>query len=495
MKKFWTGSRLLALLVLTAFMAAGCGSKGVQEYKLDPKNPTAITIWHYYNGAQQTAFDQAVAEFNDTVGYEKGIVVEAYSQGNINELTQKVIASANKEVSAEELPDVFAAYADTAYTLDQLGLAASLDPYLSKEDLAAYVDGYIDEGRIDGEEQLKIFPVAKSTEVLMVNKTDWDKFAQATGASYDDLATIEGLTKTAEAYYQWTDSLTEAPDDGKAFFGRDALANYMIIGNRQLGNEIFEVHNGKATINVDKAIYKRLWENYYVPMVQGYFAAHGRFRADDASAGDIIALVGSTTGATYFPQQVVLNDNETYPVEAVTLPAPIFEGGERYAVQQGAGMMVVKSTPEKEYAATVFLKWFTDDERNIDFSVRSGYLPVKKSANDWEKIEPVFEEQGSSAANTMLEDTVHVAIEEVSQSKMYTNKPFDKGTWARSVLEHNMSDQIDRDLALIESRMSDGMSRQEAVEPFISEVHFEECFAEFSQALSTPPDSGAQAAE
>lgn len=98
MKKFWTGSRLLALLVLTAFMAAGCGSKGVQEYKLDPKNPTAITIWHYYNGAQQTAFDQAVAEFNDTVGYEKGIVVEAYSQGNINELTQKVIASVYKGI-------------------------------------------------------------------------------------------------------------------------------------------------------------------------------------------------------------------------------------------------------------------------------------------------------------------------------------------------------------------------------------------------------------
>lgn len=370
-----------------------------------------------------------------------------------------------------------------------------MDPYLSQEDLDAYVDGYIEEGRIDSEEQLKIFPIAKSTEVLMVNKTDWDKFAQATGASFDDLKTIEDLTKTAKAYYEWTDSLTETPDDGKAFFGRDALANYMIIGNRQLGNEIFEVHNGQVEIHIDKAIYKRLWENYYVPMVQGYFAAHGRFRADDASAGDIIALVGSTTGATYFPQQVVLNDNETYPVEAVTLPAPIFAGGESYAVQQGAGMMVVKSTPEREYAATVFLKWFTDDERNIDFSVRSGYLPVKKSANDWEKIGPVFEEQSASAANTMLEETVHVAIDVVSQSKMYTNKPFDKGTWARSVLENNMADQVARDLALIDGRMAEGMSRREAVEPFINEEHFEACFAEFSQALSTPPSDGEQTAE
>ena len=32
----------------------------------------------------------------------------------------------------------------------------------------------------------------------MLNKTDWDKFAQATGAETDDLATIEGVTATAE---------------------------------------------------------------------------------------------------------------------------------------------------------------------------------------------------------------------------------------------------------------------------------------------------------
>ena len=486
MKKFRTGRWIPALLLIVVLVTAGCGSKGAQEVKLDPKNPTAITIWHYYNGAQQLAFDQAVAEFNDTVGYEKGIVVEAYSQSSINELTQKVIAAANKEVGADELPDVFAAYADTAYTLDQMGLAASLDPYLSEEDLAAYVDGYIEEGRIDSEEQLKIFPIAKSTEVLMLNKTDWDKFAQATGATNADLETIEGVTRTAEAYYQWTDSLTPEADDGKAFFGRDALANYMIIGNRQLGNEIFEVHNGQAEINIDKAVYKRLWENYYVPMVKGHFAAHGRFRADDANAGDIIALVGSTTGATYFPQQVVLNDNESYPIEAVTLPAPIFQDGERYAVQQGAGMMVVKSTPEKEYAATIFLKWFTDDGRNIDFSLQSGYLPVKKSANDWTKIQSALE-QKDGAASEMFEETMHTAIDTVTKSKMYTNKPFDEGTWARSILENNMAEQITRDRALIEAQMAEGFTRTEATEPFVSEAHFEACFEEFSQALTNPP--------
>ena len=54
----------------------------------------------------------------------------------------------------------------------------------------------------------------------MLNKTDWEKFANATGASTNDLNTIEGVTKVAEQYYNWTDSLTAAPNDGKAFFGR-----------------------------------------------------------------------------------------------------------------------------------------------------------------------------------------------------------------------------------------------------------------------------------
>ena len=45
--------------------------------KLNPDKPLSITIWHYYNGAQQVAFDELVNEFNETVGKEKGIFVKA----------------------------------------------------------------------------------------------------------------------------------------------------------------------------------------------------------------------------------------------------------------------------------------------------------------------------------------------------------------------------------------------------------------------------------
>lgn len=76
---------------------------------------------------------------------------------------------------------------------------------------------YLEEGAFSNDGSLKIFPIAKSTEVFMLNKTDWDRFAESTGASMDDLKTIEGITRTAQEYYEWTDSLTPEPNDGKAF--------------------------------------------------------------------------------------------------------------------------------------------------------------------------------------------------------------------------------------------------------------------------------------
>ena len=47
---------------------------GKEKGKLDPDNPVTVTAWHYYNGAQQTAFDALVKEFNDTVGLKRAFL-------------------------------------------------------------------------------------------------------------------------------------------------------------------------------------------------------------------------------------------------------------------------------------------------------------------------------------------------------------------------------------------------------------------------------------
>ena len=371
-----------AFLTVCVMLVTGC-STDKSAVKLDSSNPVSLEVWHYYNGPQKIAFDDMVSEFNETIGQEKGIVVEAFNQGSVSDLLTKVSDAANKKVGADDIPDIFAAYADTAYELDQLGVVADLDPYFTQEELEQYVPSYIEEGRFDQSNSLKIFPTAKSTEVMMLNKTDWDKFAEATGATYEDISTIEGITETARKYYEWTDSLTPEADDGKTFFGRDVMANYLISGMKQQGITLFDVSSdGKVTFNLDENALRKLWDNYYIPYINGYFGAFGKFRSDDAKTGDLIALVCSTTGATYFPSEVTINDTESYPIEGVVLENPCFEGAERYSIQQGAGMVVTKSDEKTEYAAAEFLKWFTDTQRNIDFSVTSGYLPVKNEAND-----------------------------------------------------------------------------------------------------------------
>ncbi|WP_392885655.1 extracellular solute-binding protein [Eubacterium limosum] len=465
----------LAVLLVLSVTLAGCSASPATKVKLSPDDPVSLEVWHYYNGPQKEAFDEMVAEFNDTVGMEKGITVEAFNKGNVNELTDAVLASANKKVGADEVPDIFAGYADTAYQVDKLGMVASLDNYLTKKEIEEYIPSYIEEGRFDSEENLKIFPFAKSMEVMMINKTDWDKFASATGASLDSLNTIEGLTDTAKKYYDWS--------GGKAFFNRDAMANYMIIGSKQLGVEIFEVKNGEVTFNLDKDVMRKLWDNYYVPFINGYFASYGRFASDDAKTGDIIALVGSSSGATYYPTKVTVSDTESYPIETVVMQAPEFKDGKKVAVQQGAGMVVVKSDERKEYASTVFLKWLTDAKRNIDFSITSGYLPVKKEANTREMLETAVEEAGDNAISDNLTKTLPIAVDITNNNELYTNKAFEGGTNARNILEASMKKKAAADAEAVKAAVASGTAKEAAIAAYNTDENFNQWYEKLKKEL------------
>ena len=188
---------ILCITAVLFFGLTGCGNKN----PLDPGNPVSLTVWHYYNGSQQAAFDALVEEFNDTAGREKGIYVQGYSQGSVSDLETAVREAINGEVGADPMPDLFSSYADTAYEVEQAGALANLSDYMDKEELEKYVDSYIEEGRIASDGSLRIFPVAKSTEMMMINRTDWEAFAAATGASLGDLETMEGITAVAQKYY------------------------------------------------------------------------------------------------------------------------------------------------------------------------------------------------------------------------------------------------------------------------------------------------------
>ena len=456
---------LLTITVLLASLtgcSAGSGTGGTA------KKPVEVTVWTYYNGEQLESFTRLVDTFNQTVGQEKHIVVTCSSSGNVDDLESDVLAAAEGKVGADPMPNMFSAYSDNAYTMDQKGLLEDLASYFTDEEKAQYVDGYLEEGDLCGDGALKIVPTAKSTEILFLNETDWEPFAAATGTSYKDMETIEGLVETAEKYYEWTDSQTPEPNDGKALFGRDAMANYILVGAKQLGDTIFDAHDGALTLHFEKDVVRKLWDNYYIPFIKGYFAASGRFRSDDIKTGNIIAYVGSTSSTTFFPKEVVSEDGSAREIALKVLPSPRFKDGDRFMVQQGAGIAVTHAEPEKVEACETFLKWLTQPEQNLTFCADSGYLPVTKAANTMDAAEKSgieISERGREVFTT--------AFEELSQSEMYTNHAFKDGKSARAVIEYAMSDCAAADRETIKARMAQGQSFEEAAEEFLTDAYFD----------------------
>lgn len=474
-KQLKNRAKNIGILIITMIFLTSCSNQG-NKHGLNPKKPQEIVVWHYYNGAQAVVFEEAVNEFNNTLGVEEGIIVSAESKSSVEDLIQAVLDSANRVVGAKEMPNIFQSYLDTAVQIDAMDLLVNLDNYIEEEVKNEYIDSYIEEGTFGTDEGWKLFPIAKSTEVLALNKTDWDKFANETGADITLLSTWEGITQIAEQYYTWS--------NGKSFFGRDAFANYMIIGAKQLGGELFEVHNGKAAVQVKEDVMRKLWNNFYVPYIKGYFKHVGRYRSDDVKIGEIICCVCATSGMPYFPKEVTIEDEEPYSIESIVLAVPNFEGTNACAVQQGASMAVTKGTETEEYASIVFLKWFTEEKRNLKFAIDAGYLPVKKEVNDYEKIEQYLIENQIEISQ-IQKDTLKVAVQQVKEGELYTTKGFEGGEETRNVVGSSMLQKAQNDREQIISKLENGETEKVILQSYLTEENFQQWSTQLQQQLET----------
>ena len=71
-------------------------------------------------------------------------------------------------------------------------------------------------------------------------------------------------------------------------------------------------------------------------------------------------------------------------------------------------MVVTKASEDEIRASVEFLKWFTEAENNITFSVESGYLPVTKDANNMDKIKSVDSDLDDSMSEILTEAVAQV---------------------------------------------------------------------------------------
>ena len=112
---------LIVLLAAAALLSAG----GAKESDI-----TRVTIWHSSQGTALEAFEEIVENFNETVGKEKGIEIDAVYQGKANDVLTKV----NAALGTATLPDIAMMdataaldmnHTDEIVTLEQLGFDTS----------------------------------------------------------------------------------------------------------------------------------------------------------------------------------------------------------------------------------------------------------------------------------------------------------------------------------------------------------------------------------
>lgn len=464
----------LIIIIGIVYMLTGCDKSSEHKNPLNPEDPTTVVVWHYYNGNIKNKFDALITEFNETVGMEKGIVVDAQSQGDVNQLATAVYESANATIGAAPMPDIFAAYPDNAIRIHEVSELVPLDTYFTLEELQEFRQEFLEEGRFLSDERLYIMPVAKSSESLYVNKTYWDKFALDNGFEQEDLKTWEKLTDVAKSYYEKT---------GQGFFGIDSNANYILLAAMQLGTEIFTyTEDNDVKFNLDKTVARKIWDYFYVPYIHGYFVKTGRFSSDDAKTGTVLAYTGSTAGATYFPSEVTFSQNHVESIEPLIMPYPYFQEGQAFAIQQGAGMCMIKSNYTHEYAAAEFLRWFTDTQQNIRFAISTGYIPVKEEALNEDLMIKTMQEEEIN--NPTIEASIRSTVKMFEAFKFYNNKPFEGSYEIRLLLESHLSNKVQRDLERMKSEGLKGQAREERIKELVSE----EAFLQWYQQLVEEAD-------
>lgn len=357
----------LFLLFLCLTMLAGIVSGCSKDSPLDSNNPVTLTMWHNYGGDMQETMDLLIDEFNSTVGKEQGIVIDVTAISSSSELNESLDMISNGTPGAPDMPDIFTGYPKVAIQFQEKGLLANFDDYFSKEEIDEYVDAFIKEGRLD-DGGLYVFPIAKSTEVLYLNQTLFDRFATDTGVSIEQLSTFEGIAELSKKYYEWS--------GGKQFYAADSWFNFSEVGMAQLGDSIFD----NDALSLDSDNYKHILNTIYTPAVEGGVAIYDGYSSDLSKTGDLVCSTGSSAGILFYGDTITHEDGTVENIENSILPYPVFENGTKTALQRGGGLMVAKSNEQKEYAAYVFIKWLTSSEQNMKFIGKTGYLPVTKQA-------------------------------------------------------------------------------------------------------------------
>ncbi len=344
------------VIVVMASVFAAASSEKVEN---------TVTIWHSAQGSNTAAFDQIVDQFNQTIGKEKGIVVEAIYQGKANDVLTKVNAASGTNT----LPDIAMMDATAAtdmnhseylVTVDQLGIDTS-------SILPCGISSYT------SEKGLLALPFNASALLYYYNKTLYDSVGVEAPRTLEEMADV--VLKTG------SDSVSgfagvPATFELSTFIGAQNGCSYMLNNRNGHDSAATEVLFGKegtfkAFLEKWKAVYDT---GKYNPISSGVTAefCSGRTAAMLASSSNLATVISNVAGG--------------FEVGVAKVPM-VNEQATGGTVISGGALF---SFTDSEAVKTV-LEYLISTDVQAQWSEHTGYVPVNMDAYETEAYKAFLE--------------------------------------------------------------------------------------------------------
>ncbi len=338
---------------------------------VDPSGQEVI-FWHQHSKERETALMEIVDEFNTTNEY--GITVVAEYQGSYGDIFNKMLGVLN----SPDAPDLVVAYQNQAATyqlsdalFDMNQLLDSPKWGISKEDQADFFPGFFAQDVFPNFENKRLgFPPNRSMEVMYYNM-DWLKELGFDAAPTTPEQFKEMACKAAEQPF------SKATVDGANGYELSIDASRWASWTFAFGGDIYDYNAAQYTYDSEgskqaMAFIKDLIDNGCAKQVTEAYGDQ-----TDFGNGSLLFSVGSSSGLPYYGKAVDEGAQFEWSVAAIphTTPDPVMN-------VYGASVSIPLTTPERELAAWLFVKYYTTPEVQAKWATVSQYFPVRQSVVD-----------------------------------------------------------------------------------------------------------------
>ncbi|MBA4493833.1 ABC transporter substrate-binding protein [Paenactinomyces guangxiensis] len=359
----------IAVMVTVMSVLAGCNTEAGKG-----NGPTEIEFWYSLGGELGKVLQEQVKQFNES---QNEVKVKAVFQGDYYENHQKLLTS----IAAKNAPDVSMIEVASVASFADNGVLENLKPYAEGKngtDEQDFVKGLMGNSYYKG--QWVAVPYNRSTPLLYVNK---------------DMLKKAGLNpegpKTWEELRQYAQKLTQKNGNQVTRWGFETPIDIWFYEGLvfQNGGRILSEDGKQPMFNQPDAVEPvKFWNELIYQDKTMKMPPGEKYNAWDVAKSDFInqkvAMIFTSTGDLRY-----LSDQAKFEVGTAFMPKQKTYG----APTGGANLVMLATSPKEEKeAAWKFIKWMTETEQTIQFSQKTGYMPVRQSAIDSEEMKAYYKE-------------------------------------------------------------------------------------------------------